>query len=142
MWDRKAAGYSETDKFIKSMRFKIEKSFAVSFIKCSVVVIGGVYPVTRGTGRSFDKIWLQIWKNTSCSSRCIALTYFKNFLGCFFIVFKSFCAAWNINKTKYSPLECSPYERKKNKSLKVECVKRLLKALTLLYKLLTPSLHC
>ena len=47
LWDRKAGGYSETDKFIKSMRFMIKKTFAVSLIKCSVVVIGGVYPVTK-----------------------------------------------------------------------------------------------
>ena len=47
LWDRKAGGYSQTDKFIKSMRFIIKKSFDVSLIKCSVVVIGGVYPVTK-----------------------------------------------------------------------------------------------
>ena len=47
LWDRKAGSYSETDKLIKSMIFMIKKSFAVSLIKCSVVVIGGVYPVTK-----------------------------------------------------------------------------------------------
>ena len=47
LWDRKAGGYSQTDKFIKSMRFMIKKSFAVSLIKCSVEVIGGLYPVTK-----------------------------------------------------------------------------------------------
>ena len=46
-WDRKAFGYSETDNLIKSMRIMIKNSFAVSLIKCSVVVIGGVYPVTK-----------------------------------------------------------------------------------------------
>ena len=46
LWDRKAGTYSQSDRYIKTMRFLIKKAFAVSCIKCCITLIGGVYPVT------------------------------------------------------------------------------------------------
>ena len=45
-WDRRPGSYEESDKYIKSMRFYIRKIFSMSFIKCGLVTIEGVYPAS------------------------------------------------------------------------------------------------
>ena len=48
LWHRKAGKYSHSYKYIKTMRFLIKKTFAVSCIKCCITLIDGVYPVNCG----------------------------------------------------------------------------------------------
>ena len=45
-WDRRPRSYGESDKYIKSMRFYIRKIFTMSFIKCGLVTIEGMYPAS------------------------------------------------------------------------------------------------
>ena len=45
-WDRRPGSCEESDKYIKSMRFYIRKILSMSFIKCGLVTIEGVYPAS------------------------------------------------------------------------------------------------